>query len=32
MISSPGWPKAFLAGGILFFIGMTFLWNLIPAV
>ena len=31
MISNPGWPKAFLAGGTLFFIGMTFLWNLIPA-
>jgi hypothetical protein len=30
MIPNPGWPKAFLAGGTLFFIGMTFLWNLIP--
>lgn len=31
MLPNPGWPKAFLAGGTLFFIGMTFLWNLIPA-
>jgi uncharacterized membrane protein YidH (DUF202 family) len=31
MIPNPGWPKAFLAGGTLFFVGMTFLWNLIPA-
>jgi hypothetical protein len=30
MVPDPGWPKAFLAGGTLFFIGMTFLWNLIP--
>jgi hypothetical protein len=30
MIPNPGWPKAFLAGGTLFFIGMTFLWNLLP--
>jgi hypothetical protein len=30
MISDRGWPKAFLAGGTLFFIGMTLLWNLIP--
>lgn len=30
VIPNPGWPKAFLAGGTLFFIGMTFLWNLIP--
>jgi hypothetical protein len=31
MLPNRGWPKAFLAGGILFFIAMTFLWNLIPA-
>ncbi len=31
MITNYGWAKAFLAGGTLFFIGMTFLWNLIPA-
>lgn len=31
MISNHGWPRAFLAGGTLFFIGITFLWNLIPA-
>jgi hypothetical protein len=30
MVANPGWPKAFLAGGTLFFIGMTFLWNLLP--
>jgi hypothetical protein len=30
MISYPFWPKAFLAGGILFLVGMTLLWNLIP--
>jgi hypothetical protein len=30
MPPNPGWPKAFLAGGTLFFIGTTFLWNLIP--
>ncbi len=30
MISNPFWPKAFLAGGILFLVGMTLLWNLIP--
>jgi hypothetical protein len=30
MLSNPGWPKAFLAGGILFLVGMTLLWNLIP--
>ena len=30
MTSNHGWPKAFLAGGTLFFIGITFLWNLIP--
>jgi hypothetical protein len=31
MLPNSGWPKAFLAGGILFLVGMTFLWNLIPA-
>jgi hypothetical protein len=30
MTSSPSWAKAFLAGGILFLVGMTLLWNLIP--
>jgi hypothetical protein len=30
MLPNPGWPKAFLAGGTLFFVAMTFLWNLIP--
>lgn len=31
MRCDPGWAKPFLAGGTLFFIGMTLLWNLIPA-
>ena len=31
MLPNSAWPKAFLAGGILFLVGMTFLWNLIPA-
>lgn len=31
MISSRGWASAFFAGGTLFLIGITFLWNLIPA-
>lgn len=30
MISSRRWARAFLAGGTLFLIGITFLWNLIP--
>ncbi|NGO50298.1 hypothetical protein [Allomesorhizobium camelthorni] len=30
MLPNSGWSNAFLAGGTLFLIGMTFLWNLIP--
>ena len=31
LISSRGWAKPFIAGGTLFLIGITVLWNLIPA-
>jgi hypothetical protein len=27
---TPGWSQAFFSGGVLFLIGMTVLWNLIP--
>lgn len=30
VIPNPAWPKAFLAGGMMFLVGMTVLWNLIP--
>jgi hypothetical protein len=32
MIPDHGWAKAFLAGGILFLVGMTLLWVLVPAL
>ena len=30
MISNRGWSKVFIAGGTLFLIGITLLWNIIP--